>query len=95
MLEQGGRNERSEIDDQEAHIRQLEAENRKLRRANEILKGASAFPGGAGAPRALIYRFIDANKERWGVEPICTVLSQSGVRVVPSSYYAARTHSIR
>ena len=42
-VEQGGRNERGEVSDQEAHIRALEAENRELRRANEILKAASAF----------------------------------------------------
>ena len=44
-VEQGGRNERGEISEQEAHIRALEAENRELRRANEILKAASAFFG--------------------------------------------------
>ena len=41
-MEQDGRNERGAIGDQESHIRQLEAENRKLRRANEILKTPSA-----------------------------------------------------
>ena len=41
-MEQDGRNERGAIGDQEAHIRQLEAANRKLRRANEILKTPSA-----------------------------------------------------
>ena len=41
-VEQGGRNERGEVSDQEARIRALEAENRELRRANEILKAASA-----------------------------------------------------
>ena len=44
-VEQGGRNERGEISEQEARIRALEAENRELRRANEILKAASAFFG--------------------------------------------------
>ena len=44
-VEQGGRNERGEVSDQEARIRALEAENRELRRANEILKAASAFSG--------------------------------------------------
>ena len=44
-VEQGGRNERGEVSDQEARIRALEAENRELRRANEILKAASAFFG--------------------------------------------------
>ena len=41
-VEQGGRNERGEVSDQEARIRALEAESRELRRANEILKAASA-----------------------------------------------------
>jgi putative transposase len=31
-------------------------------------------------------RFVDAHKERWGVEPICRVL-----RVAPSTYYARTT----
>ena len=44
-VEQGGRNERGEISEQEAHIRALEAENREVWRANEILKAASAFSG--------------------------------------------------
>ena len=38
-------NARGEVSDQEARIRALEAENRELRRANEILKAASAFFG--------------------------------------------------
>ena len=41
-VEQGGRNERGEVSDQEARIRALEAESRELRRANEILMAASA-----------------------------------------------------
>ena len=41
-MEQGGRDERGDIGDQEAHIRQLETEDRKLRRANEPLKTTSA-----------------------------------------------------
>ena len=44
-VEQGGRTERGEVSDQEARIRALEAENRELRRANEILQAASAFFG--------------------------------------------------
>jgi len=33
-----------------------------------------------------VSRFIDAHRERFGVEPICQALA-----VVPSTYYAART----
>ena len=40
--------------------------------------------------------FIDANKDRtdgglrWGVETICTVLTEHGVKIAPSTYYEAR-----
>lgn len=41
--------------------------------------------------------FIDANRADLGVEPICTVLRSAGLRVAPSTYYAAknRTHCAR
>jgi putative transposase len=32
---------------------------------------------------------------RWGVEPICTVLSEHGCPIAPSTYYDARTHGRR
>lgn len=35
-------------------------------------------------------QFISENRERFGVEPMCRVLSQHGVRIAPSTYYAAR-----
>ena len=31
-------------------------------------------------------RFIDARRDRWGVEPICSVL-----QFAPATYYAAKT----
>ena len=34
--------------------------------------------------------FIDAHRERFGVEPMCRVLSAHGVRIAPSTFYAAR-----
>lgn len=37
--------------------------------------------------------FIDAHKARFGVEPICTVLCQHGVKIAPSTYYAATTRA--
>jgi putative transposase len=33
---------------------------------------------------------IDANRDEFGVEPICTVLSSAGVSVAPSTYYATK-----
>ncbi len=35
--------------------------------------------------------FIDGHKARFGVAPICTVLSEHGAKIAPSTYYAAKT----
>ena len=35
--------------------------------------------------------FIDAHRDRFGVEPICTELSKHGCGIAPSTYYAAKT----
>jgi len=35
-------------------------------------------------------RFIDAHKGRFGVAPICRVLSEHGITIAPSTYYDAR-----
>jgi putative transposase len=35
--------------------------------------------------------FIDDHKDRFGVEPICRVLTEHGVRIAPSTYYARKT----
>ncbi len=48
------------------------------------------FCGGARPPTAVIVDYIDAHKKQHGVEPICTVLSESGVKIAPSTYYAAK-----
>ncbi|NBT84864.1 MAG: IS3 family transposase [Betaproteobacteria bacterium] len=70
-------------------LKQLERENKELRRANEILKTASAFfcPGGARPPFEELKRFIDAHRDQYGVEPICKVLE-----IAPSCY---RRHAAR
>jgi putative transposase len=36
----------------------------------------------------VIVAYIDAHRDRFGVEPICTVLSEHGVTIAPSTYYA-------
>ncbi|MDP9354608.1 MAG: IS3 family transposase, partial [Chloroflexota bacterium] len=45
-------------------------------------------------------RFIAEHKDRrvegglrWGVEPICEVLSEHGLAIAPATYYAARTRA--
>ncbi|HKA02870.1 MAG TPA: IS3 family transposase [Acidimicrobiales bacterium] len=74
----------------EARIKELERENAELRRANEILKTASAFfgRGGARPPTALIVDYVDAHRDRFGVEPICRVLTEHELAIAPSTYYA-------
>jgi hypothetical protein len=37
----------------------------------------------------VIVCFIDAYRSRFGVEPICRVLSEHGMKIAPSTYYAA------
>ncbi len=39
----------------------------------------------------MVVTFIDAHKDRFGVEPICRVLTEHGVPIAPSTYYAARS----
>jgi putative transposase len=38
----------------------------------------------------VIVAFIDEHKDRFGVEPICAVLSEHGAPIAPSTYYDAR-----
>jgi putative transposase len=35
--------------------------------------------------------FIDAHRHRFGVEPMCRVLTEHGVAIAPSTYYAAKS----
>ena len=35
--------------------------------------------------------FVDVHRHRFGVEPICAVLTEHGVGIAPSTYYAAKT----
>ena len=49
------------------------------------------YRGGVRAPVALICQYIEAKKEEFGVEPICATLSEAGVQIAPSTYYARRS----
>ncbi|NKQ09978.1 IS3 family transposase [Pseudomonas sp. SST3] len=64
-------------------IKALERENRELRKANEILRLASAYfcPGGARPPHQVLRAFVDQHRDRLGVESICRVL-----QIAPSGY---------
>ncbi|MEP6664926.1 MAG: hypothetical protein ABJA81_00640 [Nocardioidaceae bacterium] len=51
-------------------------------------------------PTSLVVAFIAASADRvsadglrWGVEPICAVLTEKGVKIAPSTYYAARNRA--
>jgi putative transposase len=39
----------------------------------------------------VVITFIDDQRDRFGVEPICRVLRKHGCQIAPSSYYAAKT----
>lgn len=38
----------------------------------------------------MIASYIDAHKDRFGVDPICRVLTEHGMAIAPSTYYAAK-----
>ncbi|HWB38078.1 MAG TPA: IS3 family transposase [Rugosimonospora sp.] len=93
---------RSEVDagkrsgvttEEQAEIRRLRKENAELRRANEILKAASAFfRRRARPPRHEMIRFVDEHKDRFGVEPICRVIGATeGGFLSARGYRAAKT----
>src|SRR5258707_10406686 len=82
--------------EESAELKRLKRENAELRRANAILKdGVGFFRGRARPATALITRFIADHQGRrdgpdglrWGVESICTQLSELGVPIAPSTYY--------
>ncbi|KON79314.2 IS3 family transposase [Azoarcus sp. PA01] len=71
---------------EQQRMKELEREVRELKKANEILRLASALfrAGGARPPQQVMNGFIDTHRERFGVEPICKVL-----QVAPSAYRRA------
>ncbi|MCC7412048.1 MAG: IS3 family transposase [Gammaproteobacteria bacterium] len=73
-------------------LKALEREVRELKRANEILRKASAYfcPGGARPPRERMMSFIDDHREVYGVEPICEVLP-----IAPSTYYLHKSRETK
>jgi len=71
-------------------LKELEKENKELRRANEILKAAAAFFGAYARPSTEeMTTFIDKQKEQYGVEPMRQVLP-----IAPSPYYAAKSRPL-
>ena len=52
------------------------------------------YRGGVRAPVALICQYIDSRKADLGAWPICRVLTESGIKIAPSTYYARRSRPL-
>ncbi|WP_432648872.1 IS3-like element IS1203 family transposase [Escherichia coli] len=65
-------------------LKELERENRELRRSNDILRQASAYfcEGGVRPPLEKIMPLLDKLREQYGVGPVCSEL-----HIAPSTYY--------
>ncbi|WXM90730.1 IS3 family transposase (plasmid) [Escherichia coli] len=65
-------------------LKELERENRELRRSNDILRQASAYfgEGGVRPPLEKIMPLLDKLREQCGVGPVCSEL-----HIAPSTYY--------
>ncbi|HIA3091695.1 TPA: IS3 family transposase [Escherichia coli] len=64
--------------------KELERENRELRRSNDILRQASAYfcEGGVRPPLEKMMPLLDKLREQYGVGPLCSEL-----HIAPSTYY--------
>jgi putative transposase len=83
-VDRGMRPGRSNTDRQ--RLVELERENRELRRANDLEVSGTFLRGGARAPTEQVVAFIDTERERLGVKPICRTL-----QFAPSTFYAAKS----
>ncbi|WP_442974561.1 IS3 family transposase [Salmonella enterica] len=65
-------------------LKELERENRELRRSNDILRQASAYfcEGGVRPPLEKMMPQLDKLREQYGVGPLCSEL-----HIAPSTYY--------
>ncbi|MBZ8707368.1 IS3 family transposase, partial [Escherichia coli] len=65
-------------------LKELERENRELRRSNDILRQASAYfgEGGVRPPLEKIMPLLDKLREQYGGGPVCSEL-----HIAPSTYY--------
>ena len=73
-------------------VKDLEREVRERRKANEILKLASAFrPGGARPPTEVVKAFIDKHRDAFGVEPLCCASPTGAVPEPDATRHATPT----
>ena len=77
----------------QAEIRRLKKEVTELKRANEILRTASAF--GARPTRIEMIRYVDAYRDQFGVELMCRVLGNTvGGFMTSRGYRSAKTRPL-
>ena len=57
---------------------------------NGVEGGVGFLRGGARPATAAIVAFIDEHRPRFGVEPICRVLSEHGCKIAPNTYWVAK-----
>ncbi|MCW7448400.1 IS3 family transposase [Escherichia coli] len=70
--------------DERQRLKELERENRELRRSNDILRQASVYfgEGGVRPPLEKMMPLLDKLREQYGVGPVCSEL-----HIAPSTYY--------
>ena len=79
----------------EEELKRLRRENRELKRANGILKTASAFfAAELDHPHDQMISFIDAYKDQFGLEAICRVLRQVDRGFIASRGYRKASQRI-
>jgi len=70
--------------DEAQRIKELDKEVRELRRANAILKSASAcLSRRSVSARPVDLQYIETKKEGLGAWPVCKVLTGAGVKIAP------------
>ena len=79
--------------DERVRMRELERENRAASGQRDLEGGGAFLRGGARPPVAEVIVFIDAHRERFGVEPICRVLTEHGCKIAPNTRRTLRCRS--
>jgi transposase-like protein len=70
-------------------LRELRKKNRELEETNRDPQGGNKFLRAGERPATpLICAFIAEHRARFGVAPICRVLSEHGCRIAPRTFYA-------
>lgn len=67
----------------------IDSPDRASDNERDLEVGSGFLRGGVRPPIQVIVAFIDEHRHRWGVEPICHVLSEElDVKIAPGTYYA-------